>query len=175
MEKIKILIVMGTDREDSKTSEVLRFVEEQVQTVDGINVKVADVRELSFDYNSKDNKFSELTDWADGFIFLTPEYNHGYPGTLKTLIDTEYGNYNNKAASIIGVSNGSFGGARMIESLISVLKAVGLKITKRDAHFFNVDKALEKKDLENPKKEIEGMLEELIWLTRTLRYGRENF
>jgi NAD(P)H-dependent FMN reductase len=175
MDKLKILIILGTDRENSYSSQVLEIVKKEVKKRADLEFDTADIRKLNFSYNKKDSTFSKQTEESDGFIIVTPEYNHGYPGTLKTLLDTEYGNYQNKAVGIIGVSNGAFGGARMIESLISVLKAVGLKSTKRDAHFCKVDKAIEKGELDNSIEEINGLLDEFVWLTRSLKYGRENF
>ena len=51
----------------------------------------------------------------DGFVFVTPEYNHSTSGVLKNAIDYLYGEWNNKAAGF--VSYGSVGGARAVEHL----------------------------------------------------------
>jgi NAD(P)H-dependent FMN reductase len=51
----------------------------------------------------------------DGFIFVTPEYNHSTSGVLKNAIDFLYAEWNNKAAGF--VSYGSLGGARAVEHL----------------------------------------------------------
>ena len=51
----------------------------------------------------------------DGFVFVTPEYNHSTSGVLKNAIDYLYAEWNNKAAAF--VSYGSLGGARAIEHL----------------------------------------------------------
>jgi NAD(P)H-dependent FMN reductase len=64
-------------------------------------------------------------DWAakvasfDGFVFVTPEYNHSTSGALKNAIDFLYGEWNNKAAGF--VSYGSVGGARAVEHLRLVM------------------------------------------------------
>ena len=52
---------------------------------------------------------------ADGYIFVTPEYNHGVSGALKNAIDHVYGEWNNKAVGLVGY--GSLGGGRAIEHL----------------------------------------------------------
>jgi NAD(P)H-dependent FMN reductase len=52
---------------------------------------------------------------ADGFIIVSPEYNHGYPAALKNAIDYPYKQWNNKPVAL--VSYGSAGGARVIEQL----------------------------------------------------------
>lgn len=55
----------------------------------------------------------------DGFIFVTPEYNHGISGALKNAIDFVYAEWNNKAAGF--VSYGGAGGVRAVESLRLVM------------------------------------------------------
>ena len=54
-------------------------------------------------------------DGFDGFVFVTPEYNHSTSGALKNAIDFLYAEWNNKAAGF--VSYGSVGGARAVENL----------------------------------------------------------
>ncbi len=50
---------------------------------------------------------------------VSPEYNHGYPGELKMMLDMLYEEYFGKPVGICGVSSGVFGGARMIEHLVA--------------------------------------------------------
>jgi hypothetical protein len=63
---------------------------------------------------------------ADALVIVAPEYNHGYPGLLKHVLDTNLKEYIHKAAGIVGVSAGIFGGARAIQNLIPVLRELGL-------------------------------------------------
>ena len=58
----------------------------------------------------------------DGFVFVTPEYNHGTSGALKNAIDFLYAEWNNKAAGFVGY--GSAGGARAVEHLRLVMAEV---------------------------------------------------
>lgn len=58
-------------------------------------------------------------DSLDGFVFVTPEYNHGTSAALKNAIDFLYREWNNKAAGF--VAYGSAGGARSVESLRLVM------------------------------------------------------
>lgn len=51
----------------------------------------------------------------DGFVFVTPEYNHSTSGALKNAIDFLFAEWNNKAAGFVGY--GSVGGARAVEHL----------------------------------------------------------
>ncbi|MEV4352676.1 NAD(P)H-dependent oxidoreductase [Actinoplanes sp. NPDC049596] len=58
----------------------------------------------------------------DGYLFVTPEYNHGMPAALKNAIDFLYAEWNNKAAAF--VSYGSEGGVRAVEQLRQVMAQV---------------------------------------------------
>jgi NAD(P)H-dependent FMN reductase len=58
----------------------------------------------------------------DGFVFVTPEYNHGIAGALKNAIDFLYAEWNNKAAGFVGY--GSAGGVRAVEQLRLVMAEV---------------------------------------------------
>ena len=55
----------------------------------------------------------------DGFVFVTPEYNHSVPGALKNAIDFLYAEWNNKSAGF--VSYGSTGGVRAVEHLRAIM------------------------------------------------------
>jgi NAD(P)H-dependent FMN reductase len=58
----------------------------------------------------------------DGYVFVTPEYNHGICGALKNAIDFLYTEWNNKAAGFVGY--GSAGGVRAVEHLRLVMAEV---------------------------------------------------
>ncbi|WP_116948478.1 NADPH-dependent FMN reductase [Jiangella endophytica] len=58
----------------------------------------------------------------DGFVFVTPEYNHSYPGVLKTAIDLVYAEWQHKAAGFVGY--GADGGIRAVEHLRGVMGMV---------------------------------------------------
>ena len=55
----------------------------------------------------------------DGYVFVTPEYNHAPPAALKNAIDYLYAEWANKAAGFVGY--GAFGGARAVEQLRSMM------------------------------------------------------
>ncbi len=61
--------------------------------------------------------FAEKIKNADGIIIVTPEYNGGYPASLKNAIDLLYNEWYHKPVAISTVSEGSFGGTQAITSL----------------------------------------------------------
>ena len=54
----------------------------------------------------------------DGLVVVTPEYNHGYPGVLKSVLDLLLKEYIHKAVAFVGVSAGPWGGTRVIEAMV---------------------------------------------------------
>lgn len=66
---------------------------------------------------------------ADAFVFVTPEYNHSYPASLKRLIDWHYGEWRVKPATI--VAYGVHGGYAAIEHLRGVLAELSVVTTRR--------------------------------------------
>jgi NAD(P)H-dependent FMN reductase len=73
--------------------------------------------------------WADLIAPLDGFVFVTPEYNHSYPAALKNAIDFLWAEWNDKAAGI--VSYGNAGGTRAAEHLRGVLSAVGIVHVRR--------------------------------------------
>lgn len=61
--------------------------------------------------------FAEKVRHADGVIIITPEYNGGYPASLKNVIDLLTDEWNKKPVAICTVSEGNFGGAQVLTSL----------------------------------------------------------
>lgn len=60
-------------------------------------------------------QWSAVIDRFDGYVFITPEYNHGVPGVLKNAVDFLYREWNDKAAGLVGY--GAVGGTRAMEQL----------------------------------------------------------
>ncbi|HNM85503.1 MAG: NAD(P)H-dependent oxidoreductase [Mycobacterium sp.] len=58
-------------------------------------------------------RWSEAVDGCDGFVFVTPEYNHGVPGALKNAVDSLGPEWTGKAIGF--VSYGADGGIRSVE------------------------------------------------------------
>src|SRR5262245_58802077 len=116
--KLSIPVILGTARSGRESEKVAKFVHE-FAVQHGFLTELVDVR----DYLQSFTEEKELTAWkekataADGFIIVSPEYNHGYPGELKMFLDSAYVEYNHKPLGIVGVSDGMAGGIRMAEQL----------------------------------------------------------
>jgi NAD(P)H-dependent FMN reductase len=124
----------------------------------------------------KQASFSAAIDRADGLVLVVPEYNHGYPGLLKHVLDTCLKEYIHKAVGIAGVSAGPFGGSRVIQNLLPVMRELGLVAIFWDVNFSNVQKAFSAEGRlldQSFVRRVDKFLSELIWMAKTLRIGRE--
>jgi len=124
----------------------------------------------------KDPAFSEAVNRADALVLVAPEYNRGYPGMLKHVLDTNLHEYIHKAVGVVGVSSGIFGGARVIENLLPVLRELGLVTIFWDVNFNNVRTRFDEQGtlVDDSFLSIDKFLDELIWMAETLRHGRDH-
>ncbi|HEX8181939.1 MAG TPA: NAD(P)H-dependent oxidoreductase [Pyrinomonadaceae bacterium] len=177
-----IPVLLGTPREGRMSEHVARLVYGAVGARAGVETELIDVRELPFSPKDegeglKHEAFSAALARADALIIVTPEYNHGYPGMLKHALDTNLKEYIHKAVGVCGVSAGGFGGTRVIENLLPVLRELGLVTIFWDANFSNSYKLFDEAGAlvdQSYVKRIDKFLGELIWMAKVLRYGREN-
>jgi NAD(P)H-dependent FMN reductase len=178
-----IPVILGTPRKGRASENVAKFVFGEVQKREQVETELIDVRDLKLPIDDageaiKDPKFSEAMKRADGIVIVTPEYNHGYPGLLKHALDTNLKEYIHKAVGICGVSAGGFGGTRVIEALLPVMRELGLVTIFWDGNFSHAQQLFDDngkiKDEATHVKRIDKFLGELIWMSKVLKYGREN-
>ena len=176
-----IPVILGTVRKGCKSFYAARLVHGELAKIAGIETEIIDIAKLPLPTNDageaiKDPAFAAKVTRSDALVIVSPEYNHGYPGLLKHVLDSCLKEYIHKAVGIAGVSAGSFGGARVIENLLPVMRELGLVTIFWDVNFSNVQNVFdsEGKLLDSafiPR--VGRFLKELIWMAKTLRYGRE--
>lgn len=178
-----IPVILGTVRKGRASENVAKFVFGEVHKRAGVETELIDLRDLTIAFDDageavKDARFSETCARADGLILVVPEYNHGYPGILKHVLDSNLKEYIHKAVGVCGVSAGGFGGVRVIENLLPVLRELGLVTIFWDGNFSGAQKlfAADGKILDEAThvKRMDKFLGELIWMSKTLRHGRDN-
>jgi NAD(P)H-dependent FMN reductase len=78
---------------------------------------------------------------------------------------------------LCGVSAGSFGGTRVIQNLLPVMRELGLINIFYDLNFSNVQKLFDETGnlIDKPTyiRRMERFMDELIWMSTVLRYGRQ--
>ena len=124
----RIAIIVGSTRPGRNGTAVAAWVHQHAKSRPGAEYELVDIEHFdlplldepvpaSMGMYSQDHtkKWAATIDSFDGFVFVTPEYNHSPSGALKNAIDFIYGEWNNKAAGFVGY--GSVGAVRAVEQL----------------------------------------------------------
>jgi len=176
-------VIIGTPRQGRLTESAANFVFGEVSKRSDIETELIDIRKIPIRMDDagealKDSEFSATVARADGLILVVPEYNHSFPGLLKHVLDTNLKEYIHKAVGVCGVSAGPFGGARMIQSLLPVLRELGLVTIFWDVYFASAGKLFDSATgkITDPaySRRMEKFLNELVCMARALRYARES-
>lgn len=177
-----IPVILGTPRKGRMSEHVGRLLAGEVAKQPGVETELIDICTLPLPTDDageaiKDGGFSHKMDRADGLVIVAPEYNHGYCGLLKHALDSCLKEYIHKAVGIVGVSAGPFGGTRVIQNMLPVMRELGLVTIFWDVNFSTVQNAFNAEgDLIDTSyiRRVDKFLKELIWMSQTLRHGREN-
>jgi len=184
MDELNIPVLLGTNRKMRKSVFVAKWLVGQMEKRPEIRTLLFDVADFALphdDYGQglKDS-FPEWRDAivnADGLVIVTPEYNHGYPGSLKAVLDLLLREYVHKAVAFVGVSAGVWGGTRVIEAMVPMVRELGLAVTFTDLNFPKVEKLFDDQGnlLDSAfDQRAKDFLDELVWMSSVLKWGRAN-
>jgi NAD(P)H-dependent FMN reductase len=132
---LKIAVIIGSTRPGRNGEAVAKWVYELAKKRSDAEFELVDIKDFNLplldepvppamgQYSKPHTKlWAAKVNSFDGYVFVTPEYNHSISGALKNAIDFLFREWNNKAAGF--VSYGSAGGARAVEQLRLVLAEV---------------------------------------------------
>jgi NAD(P)H-dependent FMN reductase len=179
---LNIPVILGTSRKGRMSAHAARFVCQELRKRQGVQTELIDIAELQHQLDDSgqgtgDSRFAATMVHADGIVIVAPEYNHGMPGLLKHVLDSCLKEYIHKAAGIVAVSAGPFGGTRVVETSLPILRELGLVTIFWDVNVGSVGKVFDEagKLLDEAFiRRTDKFLSELIWMAKTLRYGRDN-
>ena len=133
-----ILIVMGSVRPVRLGEQIAPWIQKIASRVEGLTFEIVDLKDWPLPMDDEPDKpadgkytqahtkaWSEKIKTGDGFIFVTPQYNWGYPASLKNALDHLYHEWKGKPVAI--VTYGHRGGVRAAGQLHEVL--LGLHMT----------------------------------------------
>ena len=126
---LRIGIILGSTREGRSSKNVGEWVLSKVKSDEAV-FELVDIKDYDLPFLGTTEDQTNVMKWnqklgeLDGFIFVTPEYNHSITGALKNALDSARDNWANKAAGI--VSYGSAGGARAAEHLRGILSELSI-------------------------------------------------
>jgi NAD(P)H-dependent FMN reductase len=178
---LHIPVLLGTARQDRRSEKAARFVHGQVRRY-GVSTELIDVRDFltsatipAWEDGAHTGSWRKAAARADGFIVVSPEYNHGYPGELKILLDAADDEYRRKPVAICGVSTSAFGGARMVEVLRLTLIELQMVPTPSAVYFARMKEIFNEAGVIQDSsyvQRVQEMLDELTWYARALKPAR---
>src|SRR6185436_9561329 len=184
VDKLLLPVLLGTNRKDRNSEHPARWLVGEMQKRPEIETRLFDVREFALPQDDYGQGLKDLfPEWrdaiikADGLVVVTPEYNHGYPGILKAVLDLLLQEYIHKAVAFVGVSAGPWGGTRVIEAMVPMARELGLAVCFTDLNFPRVQTLFDEqgKLLDNAfDQRAKDFLDELLWMSRVLKWGRTN-
>lgn len=183
---IRIAIILGSTRPQRNGEAVAKWVQRLAGGRSDAEFELIDIRDLDLPLLDEpvppsQGRYSRphTKAWAarvesfDAFVFVTAEYNHGIPGSLKNAIDFVYGEWNNKVAAFVGY--GSAGGVRAVEQLRLVMAELQIATVRAQVQlslFTDFENMSTFKPAALHEKTLAQMLDQLVaWGTalKTLR------
>jgi len=184
---LKLAIIIGSTRPGRVGESVARWVYELAKRRGDAEFELVDIEDFKLPLLDEpvppsQGKYSKphTKAWAakidsfDGYVFVTPEYNHGTSGALKNAIDFLYAEWNNKAAGFVGY--GSAGGVRAVEHLRLVKAEVQVATVRNQVAlslFTDFESFTTFKPDPRHEKSLGGMLDQLIAWSGALKTLRE--
>jgi len=147
---VKIGIVVGSTRPGRKGAAVGRWVYDAARQRPGADYELVELADYDLplldeavdagaanrQYERESTRvWSRKVDELDGFVWVTPEYNHGVPAAMKNAVDLLYPEWNNKAVGFVGY--GFDGGTRAVEQWRMILAATVMFTVRRQVSLQN--------------------------------------
>ena len=184
----KIAIVLGSIRDGRVSPQVGEWVKEIGNKRKNVEFEIVDLKEFEMplfykrfsEYDGTEKEYenlkrlSEITQNVDGFVFITPEYNHGLTSVMKNYFDLFYAEFNNKAAGI--VSYGSSMGARAGEQVRDILAELQVADVRQQVSlslFADFEGFVNFKPLDIQEGGLETMLDQVVAWTDALAHLRK--
>jgi NAD(P)H-dependent FMN reductase len=188
---VRIGVILASVRESRRGEAFARWIHGLVAERPDVAVELLDLKdwplppyayrdapniaERGFAAGSLERRWAEKIASLDGFVIVTPEYNHGYPSSLKSVLDAIYSAWNHKAVAF--VSYGGFAaGARAVEQLRLVAIELRMVPVRDEVNVrlagYATDERGHPADPSYAKK-AKAMVDDLLWWTRIAKEGRE--
>lgn len=187
MNKLKIKVILGSTRPTRFGERPAKWITEKARSIEDFDVELLDLRDYPMPFfeepmgpSSPEFKIPNeiIQNWtdkiaeADGFIIVTPEYNHGYPAVLKNAIDYVYHEWAHKPVAF--VSYGTVGGTRAVQQLRQVIIELNMASIKHSVLIPEPWMIPEDDNkFEKYNTSADSTLEQLHWWTKTLKAGRD--
>ncbi|RZL37731.1 MAG: NAD(P)H-dependent oxidoreductase [Pedobacter sp.] len=173
-----ISIITASVRKGRSSHRVTLYLKKFLEEKHSATVSIIDLKDLDFPLFEERLRFianpteamlalADEISKADGIIVVTPEYNGGYPASLKNVIDLLYAEWKRKPIGIATVSAGAFAGSQVITSLQFSLWKIGALVVPAMFPVAMVDKTFDEQgvptDALATDKKATGFVNELFW------------
>ena len=128
-----IHVILGSTRQGRSGERVARWFMAHARARSDLDVELVDLRDWPLPFfdqqmppmmggysDEAQQRWAEQVARADGYVLVTPEYNHGYPAVLKNALDHLFSEWNGKPVAFVGYG-GPGGGLRAVEQLRQVV------------------------------------------------------
>lgn len=178
---LKIQIILGSTRTERRGEKVAQWVYKEAQKRKDFKTEFLDLKEWNLPFYDEPTpkiaqKWCDKVREADGYIIVTPEYNHGYPAVLKNALDYPYEEWNRKPVGFVAYSTGRVGGARSVEQLKLVSIELQMVPMRQSVYVTKVKDAFDESgELTDPyyPKTITKLFDQLSWWAEALKKARE--
>lgn len=180
--RLRIVVVIGSTRVGRAGDRIAKWFVGQAQPRSDLAIDIMDLADttlpviLSTSAGLSDGvaKLGERLGAADGFVIVTPEYNHGYPASLKNAIDWYFSEWAAKPVAFVSYG-GRAQGIRAVEQLRQVFAELHAT-TLRDGVSLALETDVDSNGWPRPSAGLEGaaelMIDRLVWWASALRNGR---
>jgi NAD(P)H-dependent FMN reductase len=169
-DQFQLAVIVGSVRDGRFGPVVANWFVRQAERRDDVKIDVIDLAENS----AHGVDFASRIGAADAFVVVTPEYNHSYPGPLKTAIDSVVEEWRAKPVGFVSYG-GISGGLRAIEALRIVFGELHA-VTVRETVSFHLARRQfdDKGETDSPKATIaaDRLLDQLSWWAYALRRAK---
>ncbi len=180
----KIIILSSSIRTGKKSDRVALYFKKYITDNNIAEAELVDLQQYNFPlFNERLRLLKEppagLIDFAnkiklaDGIVLVTPEYNGGYPASLKNAVDVLYDEWKRKPIAIATVSAGPFAGMNVITSIQFTLWKIGALTVPAMFPVAFVEKSFDEKgvpqDKEATDKRAATFIAELNWYMQTVK------
>lgn len=183
---MKILVILVSIREKRMGEKVAKWVMQTTTQFPEASFELIDLKnwpipyftyptsavEINGNYDTELEKaWSKKVSEADGFLIVTPEYNHSYPAQLKSAIDLLYNEWNNKAMSFVSYGGGA-GGARAVEQLRLIASELQIATPRSAVNIKAVWQAFDEQDKlmdSSYEKSLQTTIQQLLLWTKAMK------
>lgn len=177
-ENLRITVVLGGNANGRTGPVVSGWFLDRAASREGLTLDVLDVAELDLGdgHGTSPDSFPSRIAAADGFVVVTPEYNHGYPGPLKSAVDTARKEWFAKPVAFVSYG-GMSGGLRAVEQLRAVFAELHVTSVRTSVSLHNAQRMFGPEgapveELRGAEDAVEEMLDQLVWWALSLREAR---